>query len=97
MKRFTFGGAILNRDYRLAPEGAKVLLLQEGTPDSVFVKYKPSKGQRIHQQEFHPGDMPVKGVKARGNQMTAKKIARIATTQPRWWKSADATPKGRLI
>jgi len=97
MKRFTIGGTIMNRDYRYAPEDANVLLFEIGTPDEVFVKYKPAKGQRIHQQVFHPADVALKGVKARGNQMTAKSIARLVTKKPSWWDEDRAGPKGVLL
>ena len=56
IKRFTFGGLIRNKDYRLAPEKpkAKIVLFEEGCGETLYVKYKPAKGQKIHQQHFHP-------------------------------------------
>ena len=56
IKRFTFGGLIRNKEYRLAPAKGKtkILFLQEGCPDTIYVKYKPAKGQKIHQQYFLP-------------------------------------------
>ncbi len=98
MKRFKTGGFIMGKEYRCAPEGSKVLLFDDSNPQEIYLKYKPSKGQRIHQQVFHPTDVLVKGAKARGNQMTAKKIAKIATIKPRWWKEDDAaSQRGRML
>ncbi len=98
MKRFTTGGFILDKEYRCASEGSEVLVFEDTNPTEVYVKYKPAKGQRIHQQVFHPADIPVKGAKARGNQMTAKPIARVSITKPRWWKDADDDgQRGRLL
>ena len=97
LKRFTFGGVILNKDYLCTPERSKVLHIQEGSPDLVYIKYRPAKGQRIHQQIFTPTDVAVKGVKARGIQMTSKKISAIATSKPRWWKDDDKTPRGIML
>ena len=56
IKRFTFGGLIRNKEYSLAPakSKAKILFFQEGCPDTLYVKYKPAKGQKIHQQHFLP-------------------------------------------
>ena len=56
IKRFTFGGLIRNREYRLAPAKGKtkILFFEEGCPDTLYVKYKPAKGQKIHQQHFLP-------------------------------------------
>lgn len=96
VKRFTLGGAILNKEYLCTPPDSQIVLLVEGTPERLYLKYKPAKGQRIHQQMFKPGDVPVKGVKSRGNQMTAKTVDRIETTKPRWWNDRDDTPEGRL-
>lgn len=69
IKRFTFGGLIRNKEYRLAPSGAKskILFLQEGCPDTLYVKYKPAKGQKIHQQHFLPKEQTT-----RVNQTTGK-------------------------
>ena len=96
IKRFAFGGLIQNKDYRLAPEKSGMLLFEEGTPEAVFVKYKPAKSQRIHQQEFTPADVLVKGVSAKGIQMTSKDISRITTKKPSWWNDDEKPPKGIL-
>ncbi|MFA7172538.1 MAG: DNA topoisomerase IV subunit A [Kiritimatiellia bacterium] len=97
IKRFAFGGAIQHKDYRLAPEKSKILLFQEGAPESIFVKYKPAKHQQIHQQVFAPlAEVRIKGVAARGIQMTTKDIARIVTKEPSWWKESERGSKGIL-
>ncbi|MBO7721696.1 MAG: DNA topoisomerase IV subunit A [Kiritimatiellae bacterium] len=69
IKRFRFGGLIRNKEYRLAPEKpkSKLIYLQEGCPDTVYVKFKPAKGQKIHQQYFLPKEQ-VKRI----NQATGK-------------------------
>ena len=56
IKRFRFGGLIRNKDYRLAPEKpkCKILYFQEGCPETIYVKFKPAKNQRINQQFFQP-------------------------------------------
>ena len=56
IKRFTFGGLIRNKEYHLAPAKGKtkILFLQEGCPETLYVRYKPAKGQKIHQQHFLP-------------------------------------------
>ena len=56
IKRFRFGGLIRNKDYFLAPEKPKsrILFFQEGCPDTLYVKFKPAKNQKIHQQHFLP-------------------------------------------
>ncbi len=100
LKRFTLGGAIMNKDYLLAPQGAEVLFFSADEVTELYVKYKPAKGQKIHQQIFKPGDVLVKGVQARGNQMTMKAVDRIAAgpAKPRWWQDdgGDA-PRGVLF
>ncbi len=96
IKRFKFSGCIQNKDYRLAPENSKIILLEEGTPDGIYVKYKPAKAQRIHQQMFVPSEVLEKGVGAKGIQMTSKDIARISSKKPSWWDDTESSPKGLL-
>lgn len=93
LKRFNLGGAIQGKDYRLCPEKSKVLLIEEGTPEKIYIKYSPKPGQRIHQQEADPSELQVKSAKAKGNQMTVKKIAKISATRPRGWKDEESGPK----
>ena len=96
IKRFEIGGVIMNRDYNYIPKDAQLLLCKLDTPESIYVKYKPVKGLRIHQQEFRPEQVLIKGVKAKGKQMTSKIIARIDTKTGRWWDKKARSPKGIL-
>ncbi|MCF7849298.1 MAG: DNA topoisomerase IV subunit A [Kiritimatiellales bacterium] len=100
LKRFTFGGVIMNKDYYCSQgEQSKLQLFIEGTPEAVYVKYHKAKNQRIHQQRFNPSDIAVKGVKSRGNRMTTKSIKYIGSEPGRWWDNdeADAAPNGVLL
>ena len=98
MKRFTFGGTILNRDYTCAPaDNAKLLYFSDQCPETLYVKYAPSKRQKISQQEFHPKRIPVKSAKTKGIQMTVKKIQSISSTKPKRWDSKKSAPRGALM
>jgi topoisomerase-4 subunit A len=97
IKRFTFGGTIMNRDYQIAPEGAKIIFWQEGCPDELYLRYRPAKGQRIHQQSFSLKDLAVKGSKAKGNRLTTKSVQYIDTRPGRWWRDDEESPVGVLI
>ena len=100
IKRFKIGGAIMNRDYFLgATEKSKLLLLTDGTPEALYVKYKPAKNQRIHQQRFLPADTPEKSAKARGNRLSSKGIKYIDIQPGRWWDKSDDgdIPDGVLL
>jgi len=96
IKRFTFGGAIFNKEYRLAPEKSEVRLFQEGCPETIYVKYKPVKNQRINQQTFSPSEVTVRSASSKGIQMTSKELARIDTAKPRWWDDSEKSPRGVL-
>lgn len=96
IKRFKIGGAIMNRDYHYVPEKAKVLICCPGCPDDLYIKYKPAKGLRILQQRFKPKEVTVKGLKAKGKQLTAKAIAYMGTKPGRWWDKSIRSPKGVL-
>ncbi len=100
LKRFQFGGVIMNKEYYCSQgEKSKLRLFVEGTPEGIYVKYNKAKGQRIYQQRFSPSDIAVKGVKSRGNRMTTKSIKYIGTEPGRWWDHDDAgaIPDGVLL
>ncbi len=109
VKRFTFGGMINNKEYRLAPEKSKVLFFEEGCPENFYVKFKPAKNQKIHQMLFQPLELvdkgggekkpvvEVRGATARGIQLTTKAIARISPTKGSWWNDDEASTKGVLL
>ncbi len=109
VKRFTFGGMINNKEYRLAPEKSKVLFFADGCPEKLYVKFKPAKNQKIHQMLFQPLELvdkgagekrpvvEIRGASARGIQLTTKAIARIASTKGAWWDDAEAAAKGVLL
>jgi topoisomerase-4 subunit A len=109
VKRFTFGGMINNKEYRLAPEKSKVLFFAEGCPEKLYVKFKPAKNQKIHQMLFQPLELvdkgagekrpvvEIRGASARGIQLTTKAIARIASTKGTWWDDAETAAKGVLL
>ena len=109
IKRFTFGGMINNKEYRLAPEKSKVLFFDEGCPENIYVKFKPAKNQKIHQMLFQPLELvdkgagekkpvvEVRGATARGIQLTTKAIARVSPTKGSWWNDGEASSKGVLL
>ena len=109
IKRFTFGGMINNKEYRLAPEKSKVLFFDEGCPEKLYVKFKPAKNQKIHQMLFQPLEpvdkgagekkplVEIRGATARGIQLTTKPIARVSATKGSWWNDGEAAAKGVLL
>ena len=98
LKRFTFGGAIQNKEYSLCPEGkTKVLLFEEGSPEHVYVKFAPMKNQRVHQQLLQVENYRVKGAKTKGYQITMKKVQNLGTKRPRNWDDeSDLDPNAVL-
>jgi len=77
LKRFTFGGAIMNRDYNCAQEHAKIKYLTDRSVNEVRLKYRHVKGARIDEQTFAAGRLAVRGPKTRGNQVTKRTVTSI--------------------
>jgi topoisomerase-4 subunit A len=96
-KKFTFGGTIMNREYRCTLDPAEITLFEDQPVEELYVKYAPVKNLRIKQQLFDVRDALVKGAKAKGNQMTVKKIRALSTEQPRGWDTSDDAPKGAMV
>ncbi|HEX3719712.1 MAG TPA: DNA topoisomerase IV subunit A [Verrucomicrobiae bacterium] len=97
LKRFTFGGTILNKEYFCIPPKSKILFFDPETPAELYIRYKPAPYQKINQQTCKPGDVEVKGPKTRGRQISIKEVAAIASKPPRGWDHEAATTKLEFI
>jgi len=94
VKRFSFGGAILNKEYYCIPARSRILYFSDSPPNTLYVKYSKKKGQRIHQQSFDLTKIVARGVKTRGKHMTSKKIAALHDSKPRGWSEKRSGPPG---
>jgi topoisomerase-4 subunit A len=93
LKRFTFGGSILNKEYACVPEKSRILFFEPGTPAEIYIRYKPAPHQKISQQICLPGDLEVKGPKTLGRQVSIKDIASITSKPTRGWDPEAATTR----
>jgi topoisomerase-4 subunit A len=78
VKRFAFGGAIMNRDYNCAQENAKIRLLTDRPITEIRLKYRHAKGARTDEQSFSVGGLSIRGPKTRGNQLTKRTVTSVA-------------------
>lgn len=97
LKRFTFGGTILNKEYFCIPPKSKILFFEEGTPAQLYIRYKPVPHQKINQQTCDPSQVDVKNAKTLGRQLTIKDIGAVASRPPRGWDTEGPTPKLQFI
>ena len=93
LKRFTFGGTILDKVYHCIPPKSKILFFEPDTPAELFIKYKPAPYQKINQQTCNPAEVEVKTPKTRGRQISIKDVASINAKPPRGWDPAAATTR----
>jgi topoisomerase-4 subunit A len=97
IKRFTFGGAIMNKEYSAIPPGSELLYFSDRNVGKLYVKYAKRKGQRIHQQTFDLERIKVRGVKTRGTQMTSKTVERFHCAKPKGWSDKRSGPPGTFV
>src|SRR5262245_35022018 len=93
LKRFTFGGTILDKDYFCIPEKSRILFFEPDTPAELFIRYKPAPHQKIGQQTCNPSEVDVKGPKTRGRQISIKDVASITSKPTRGWDAEATTTK----
>jgi topoisomerase-4 subunit A len=93
LKRFKFGGTILNKMYHCIPPKSKVLFFEPDTPAELYIKYKPAPYQKINQQTCDPGTVEVKGPKTRGRQISIKDVSSINSKPNRGWDPEALTTK----
>jgi topoisomerase IV subunit A len=91
LKRFTFGGMILDKEYFCIPEKSKILFFEPETPEQLYIKYKPAPHQKVSQQICKPGELSVKGAKSRGNQISIKDVQSVNAKPPRNWDPEATT------
>ncbi|MEI8291128.1 MAG: DNA topoisomerase IV subunit A [Verrucomicrobiota bacterium] len=91
LKRFTFGGTILNKAYLCIPEKSRILFFEPDTPKKLFVRYKPALHQKISQQTCDPAKVEVKSPKTRGRQISIKDISSVTAEPTRGWDEQAAT------
>jgi topoisomerase-4 subunit A len=93
LKRFKFGGTILNKMYHCIPPKSRVLFFEADTPAELYIRYKPAPYQKINQQACNPAEIEVKGPKTRGRQISIKDVSSITSTPTRGWDPEAATTK----
>ena len=93
LKRFKFGGTIMNKVYHCIPPKSKVLFFEPDTPKELYIRYKPAAYQKITQQTCNPAEVEVKGPKTRGRQISIKDVSSINSQPSRGWDPEAATTK----
>jgi topoisomerase-4 subunit A len=93
LKRFTFGGTIMNKIYHCIPPKSRILFFEPDTPAELYIKYKPAPYQKITQQTCNPAEVEVKGPKTRGRQISIKDVSSINSKPSRGWDPEAATTK----
>jgi len=93
LKRFTFGGSILNKVYTCIPDKSRILFFGPDTPKILYVRYKPAAHQKISQQTCEPELVEVKSPKTRGRQISIKDISSVTTDPTRGWDEKAPTTK----
>jgi topoisomerase-4 subunit A len=80
VKRFTFGGTILNREYASIPPSARIEFFFAQDPHLLYVRYTDGGGQLFNLQK-----VPVRAIKTLGWLLTSKPVKSIAAERPEDW------------
>ncbi len=93
LKRFAFGGTIMNKAYSCIPDKSRLLYFAPETPKLLYVRYKPAPHQKVSQQTCDPAQVDVKTPKTLGRQISIKDISSITDAPTRGWDEKEATTK----
>ncbi len=91
LKRFKFGGTILNKAYLCIPDKSRILFFGPETPKVLYIRYKPAPHQKINQQTCDPSKIEIKSAKTRGRQISIKDISSVTADPTRGWDEKAAT------
>ena len=97
LKRFTFGGTILDKVYACIPEKSRILYFAPDTPKLLYVRYKPAPHQKVSQQTCNPSLVEVKNPRTLGRQISIKDISSVTAEPTRGWDEGAATSKIVLV
>ena len=97
LKRFKFGGSILDKVYHCIPLKSRVLFFEPDTPAELYIRYKPAPYQKINQQTCNPAEVDVKGPKTRGRQISIKDVSSINSQPSRGWDPEAATTRLQFV
>jgi topoisomerase-4 subunit A len=97
LKRFTFGGTILNKVYHCIPLKSRILFFEPDTPAELYIRYKPAPYQKINQQTCNPSEVEVKGSQTRGRQISIKDVSSINSQPSRGWDPEAATTRLQFV
>jgi topoisomerase-4 subunit A len=93
LKRFKFGGTILDKVYSCIPEKSRILYFAPDTPKMLYVRYKPAPHQKVSQQTCDPSQVEVKNPRTLGRQISFKDISSVTPEPTRGWDDAAPTTK----
>ena len=93
LKRFMFGGTILDKVYSCIPDKSRILYFAPETPKLLYVRYKPAPHQKVSQQTCDPSQVEVKNPRTLGRQISIKDISSVTAEPTRGWDEAAATTK----
>ena len=93
LKRFMFGGSILNKVYSCIPDKSRILYFAPDTPKLLYVRYKPAPHQKISQQTCDPSQVEVKNPRTLGRQISIKDISSVTDAPTRGWDEKETTTK----
>jgi topoisomerase-4 subunit A len=93
LKRFAFGGTILDKAYLCIPEKSRILFFAPDTPKLLYVRYKPAPHQKVNQQTCDPSEVAVKSPRTLGRQISFKDISSVTAEPTRGWDEKATTTK----
>jgi len=93
LKRFKFGGTIMNKAYLCIPDKSRILYFAPTTPKVLYVRYKPAPHQKVNQQTCDPSKIEIKSPKTRGRQISIKDISSVTAEPTRGWDENANTPE----
>src|SRR4029078_6192122 len=91
LKRFKFGGTILNKAYLCIPDKSRILFFAADTPKILYVRYTTAPHQKINQQTCDPSKIEAKSPKTRGRQISIKDVSSVTAGPTRGWDEKAAT------
>lgn len=100
VKKFAFGGVILDKEYRCIPEKTKLHYFSTEIPQKIYVKYReyklkdrqrkpPPNARGPDKQTLRTDDLPLQNPKTKGTELSGRDIEEAKIERPRGWPEGE--------
>lgn len=100
VKKFAFGGVIMDKEYRCTPEKTKLHFFSAEIPARLYVRFReyklkdrqrkpPPNARGPEKMTLRLDDLPLQNPKTKGNELSGRDVEEVKLERPRGWPEGE--------